>query len=424
MRGRSPRTEPAEPVSPGESPIDRAHVLIVDDAEINRELLGRRVALEGHTFVAVENAKQALARLRSEPFDLVLLDVMMPGMTGPELLTVLKGDERLADIPVIMVSAVDEERTVVECLDGGAEDYLPKPVNPIVLRARVRAALARKRLRDRERLYSESLERELAIGRQIQQSFLPEAVPDIVGFELAAHLAPARQVSGDFYDAFLVDDGSALLFAVGDVCDKGVGAALFMALFRSLIRASADPVAGGAARMVGGRHSVIHRALTDVSGNEQLERIAGFTNDYIARVHERTHMFATVFLGRLDLERHALAFVNAGHEAALIVGSNDGVRQLTPTGPALGLMPDMDFTSGSLVLEQGESVVVFTDGVVDARNSQSDTFGIDRLQRAAGRPHSSADEVKRSVLSALGQFTQDAESTDDVTLLVVHRPAV
>src|SRR5206468_2350062 len=113
----------------------------------------------------------------------------------------------------------------------GAADYLPKPFNPVVLRARVAATLARKRLEDRERLHVRSLERELEIGREIQRDFLPDALPEAAGWEIAAVFQPARQVSGDFYDGFPTADG-AIALVVADVCDKGVGAALYMALFR------------------------------------------------------------------------------------------------------------------------------------------------------------------------------------------------
>src|SRR5439155_301379 len=120
-----------------------------------------------------------------------------------------------------------------------------------------------------------------------------------MGVQLEAALEPAREVSGDFYDAFLLPPSGTIVLVVGDVCDKGVGAALFMALFRSLIRASADPVGGGAIQMIGGRRTLVRQALESATPADLLTRVASYTNDYIARLHGRTNMFATVFLGAL-----------------------------------------------------------------------------------------------------------------------------
>lgn len=127
-----------------------ARILVVDDVEANRDLLARRLRQLGHRVEEVDGGEAALARLRATPFDLVLLDLMMPGMDGSELLRVMKGDQALAHIPVIVVSASDEIDNVVRCIELGAEDYLAKPINPVLLRARVSASLERKALHDRE----------------------------------------------------------------------------------------------------------------------------------------------------------------------------------------------------------------------------------------------------------------------------------
>lgn len=400
---------------------EAARILVVDDIEANRDLLALRVRQDGHVVETAESGPAALERLREHPSDVVFLDVMMPDMSGTDVLEAMKADPLLATIPVIMVSALDEQATVARCLELGAEDYLSKPFSPVILRARLRSALARKRLHDAQLLHARALERELEIGRRIQQSFLPHALPDVPGTELSAHLASARQVSGDFYDAFPSGDDGALLLAVGDVCDKGVGAALFMALFRSLIRAAGDPLTGGAARIIGGRRSLVAQAMSAASGAERLTRIAGFTNEYIARVHGHTNMFATVFLALLDPASGALDYLNAGHEPAIVVGGEGRLQRLAGTGPALGLLPDMTFTTGTLLLEPDESLVVYTDGVTDGRNRHGEAFGTDRLVTALTAPSDSADATRSRLLEALDGFTGGAEQTDDVTLLVARR---
>ena len=268
-----------------------------------------------------------------------------------------------------------------------------------------------------ELVKKERLDRELEIARQVQQSLLPLAFPEASGFNFVGRCEPARQVGGDFYDAFLLAPGSTIVLVVGDVCDKGFGAALFMALFRSLIRASADPVGGGAIQMIGGRRTLVREALDAATPADLLTRVAGFTNDYIARLHGRTNMFATVFLAALTPSTGQFDYVNAGHEPAIIVTPEGAMGELKPTGPALGLMPEQVFGAGEGTLEPGQSLFMFTDGLMDARNAGGEAFGAARLRSALRANTSSGSSLVRGVMDALAAFTGQAEPHDDVTLL-------
>jgi sigma-B regulation protein RsbU (phosphoserine phosphatase) len=194
-----------------------------------------------------------------------------------------------------------------------------------------------------------------------------------------------------------------------------------MALFRSLIRASADPVAGGAIQMVGGRRSVVRRSLESATPADLLTRVAGFTNDYIARLHGRTNMFATVFLGALTPHSGQFDYVNAGHETAIILAPDGTTQELRPTGPALGLMPDVLFRAEEVTLERGHSLVAFTDGLVEALGPAGDAFGGERLRDALRGHNTSASDLIQGVLTTLHAFTGDTEPHDDVTLLVARR---
>jgi sigma-B regulation protein RsbU (phosphoserine phosphatase) len=270
-------------------------------------------------------------------------------------------------------------------------------------------------LRDAERLA-----REMEVARNIQRDFLPESLPRARGLELEALLQPARDVSGDFYDAFALPPSGTIVLVVGDVCDKGVGAALFMALFRSLIRASADPVGGGAIQMIGGRRTLVRQALDSATPADLLTRVAGFTNDYIARLHGRANMFATVFLAALTPQTGQFDYVNAGHEPALIVTPDGVIGELKPTGPALGLSPEQVFGAGEGTLEPGHCLFMFTDGLMDARNAGGEAFGAARLRSALRANPSSASTLVRGVMDALAAFTGQAEPHDDVTLLAAR----
>ena len=268
---------------------------------------------------------------------------------------------------------------------------------------------------------AERMAREMEVARNIQRDFLPETLPVARGVQLEAALHPARDVSGDFYDAFTLAPSATMVLVVGDVCDKGVGAALFMALFRSLIRASADPIGGGAIQMIGGRRTLVRQALESATAADLLVRVAGFTNDYIARLHGRTNMFATVFLAALDPMSGRCDYVNAGHDPAIVIAPDGSTRELRPTGPALGLLPDQTFTAGEARLERGHSLFAFTDGLVEARNVAGEAFGAGRLHEALRGSNTSAAQLVKGVMEALTAFTGQAEPHDDVTLLAATR---
>jgi class 3 adenylate cyclase/CheY-like chemotaxis protein len=162
----------------GELMADQGVVLVVDDNEMNRDLLSRRLQRQGHTVLMAENGKQALVQLHTQPFDLILLDVMMPEMNGYQVLEHLKADAALRHIPVIMISALDDMDSVVRCIQLGAEDYLFKPFNPILLKARIGACLEKKRLRDQEQAFLKQLQAEQEKSERLLLNILPKPIAD------------------------------------------------------------------------------------------------------------------------------------------------------------------------------------------------------------------------------------------------------
>ncbi len=377
--------------------------------------LVQRLGSEGYFVISEVELARALSLLRAGRYEFVLVDIDVSGAAGQTFIETLRGDEQLAGLPVLVTSRLDDMDAIERCLEGGADDYLPNVFGPAVLRTRINGALDRRRLQD-----GQSLRREMSVARTIQRDFLPESLPDVGGMELEAALRPARDVSGDFYDCFLLSSGEVIL-VVGDVCDKGVGAALFMALFRSLIRASADPVGGGAIQMIGGRHTMVMQAIQSASPADLLTRVAGFTNDYIARLHGRTNMFATVFLASLEPYSGELVYVNAGHEPALVIAPDGSIEELRPTGPALGMLPDSRFTAVTCNLEKGHSLFAFTDGVVEAHSPTGEVYGAERLRGVLGAHRNGpASELVRAVLDALETFGGHSDPHDDVTMLAAR----
>jgi serine phosphatase RsbU (regulator of sigma subunit) len=377
--------------------------------------LVQQVFAEGYFLVSELDLERALSRMRAMRFEFILLDIDGAGAGGEAFLRELRSDSQLESNPVLVTSRSDDIDAIERFLDYGADDYLPNVFGSNVMRARVNAALDRRRVQE-----GQNLRKEMSVARTIQRDFLPESLPDVGGIELQAALRPARDVSGDFYDCFLLSSGEVIL-VVGDVCDKGVGAALFMALFRSLIRASADPVGGGAINMIGGRHTMVMQALQSASPADLLTRVASFTNDYIARLHGRTNMFATVFLASLEPYSGELVYVNAGHEPALTITPDGSIAELRPTGPALGMMPDSPFTAVTRTLEKGESLLAFTDGVVEAHSPTGEVYGGKRLREVLqAHRGSSAPELVSAVLDSVQTFGGHAEPHDDLTMMAAR----
>jgi phosphoserine phosphatase RsbU/P len=389
--------------------------LLVGRSLMNAAPLVEQLINEGYVVLSEVELGRALSRLRAARFEFVLLDIDGALGGGQEFVETLRGDSQLESLPVLVTSRSDDIDAIERFLECGADDYLPSVLGPALLRVRINAALDRRRVQE-----GQNLRREMSVARSIQRDFLPESLPDVGGMELQAALHPARDVSGDFYDCFLLTSGEVIL-VVGDVCDKGVGAALFMALFRSLIRASADPVGGGAINMIGGRHTMVMQALQSASPADLLTRVAGFTNDYIARLHGRTNMFATVFLASLEPYSGELVYVNAGHEPALTIAPDGSVEELRPTGPALGMMPDSHFTAVSRTLEKGHSLLVFTDGLVEAHSPTGEVYGAKRLREVLlAQRGSSAAELVHAVLDSVQTFGGHADAHDDLTLLAAR----
>ncbi|MGI8910345.1 MAG: PP2C family protein-serine/threonine phosphatase [Rubrobacteraceae bacterium] len=239
----------------------------------------------------------------------------------------------------------------------------------------------------------ERIEQELRVARLIQQTLLPKSLPDTPGYELAAHYQPAREVGGDFYDFLELDDGR-LGLVVGDVTDKGVPAALVMATTRTLLRA------------VAGRID---------SPGEVLERV----ND-VLYPDIPPNMFVTCLYAILDRETGRLHYANAGHDLPYMKHEG-GAKELRATGMPLGLMPGMGYEEKEVFLKPGESVLFYSDGLVEAHDPRREMFGFPRLQGFVGA-HPGGATLVDFLLSELRRFTGEGwEQEDDITLVTLQR---
>ena len=277
--------------------------------------------------------------------------------------------------------------------------------------------------------YSFALNRELEKGREIQQNFLPIELPELSGWELKTFFQPARQVAGDYYDVFRLSDRK-IGIVIADVCDKGVGAALFMALFRSLIRIFSGQFevnAGGACPA--SNLAADTPADPSCGGIEDLPdddraalRAVVHTNSYVARNHGDLGMFATLFFGVLDPRNGQMAYINAGHDPLVLTAPQGGIRQrLEPTGPAVGLATDAVFRIARAQIDPGEILLGYTDGVPEATTREGELFGSQRLNTLIDRRFDTAAGLITAIAEKVQEHTGDAEQFDDITMLAIRR---
>lgn len=384
------------------------------------------IALGPH-ITMLEDTARLLPLLRAQPPRLVLLASSLPLASTLPLLQQVRQDDTLRPTPIIAAAPTAQSSQLEPLLAAGADDYLLLPASLPLLQARLNIWLHRIPT-SHEHQALLAYERDLQIGRQIQAGFLPPSLPEVPGWEIAARFQPAREVAGDFYDAFMLTQNRRLGFVLADVCDKGVGAALFMALVRSLIRAFAqqhhtmswtnllgDRLAEPSRR----RASTQPQPLT--IGANALKNAVVLTNSYMVENHRRARMYATLFFGVLDPATGSLIYVNGGHNPPILVGP-DGIKaQLEPTGPVVGIFPGATFAIEHIQLAPGDLLLCYTDGVADAKNAAGVFFTEERLFALATQPTTSAHALLAHITTSLRDHIADAPQFDDITLLAVRR---
>ena len=341
-----------------------ASVLVVDDVAENRDLLVRRLTRLGITDIAqATNGIEALAAIERKTFQLVLLDIMMPEMDGFGVLERLRQDGRINDLPVVVISALNEIDPVVRCVELGAEDFIFKPFNPTLLRARVLASLEKKALRDRTREELRRKHAELNEARTLQLSLVPPPFHGAIGgIDVAVDvlLEPAKEVGGDLVDHFTVGPGLVVL-AVGDVSDKGAGAALMMARTHSLLRSlAARPDARDMFAAPERALKLMNAALAENTASE---------------------MFVTFLLATADLSRRRLTYVRAGHVPPFRRRAHGTVQRLgTRGGQPLAMIEGTAYKSDAVELAAGDRLLILTDGFTEAADRAGALFGEPRIE--------------------------------------------
>lgn len=381
--------------------VERPVVLAVDDTPENLDVV-KGILGADYRIKAATNGEAALRIVDKQLPDIILLDIMMPGMSGLEVCKRLKADPHTADIPIIFLTAKDQTEDETEGFELGAADYILKPVNPPILKARVKTHLALKQSMDALQETSEALARakermemELNVGRELQKSMLPSVVPARPEVALYASMEAAREVGGDFYDYYMLSENE-LCFCVADVSGKGVPAALFMAMSKMLIKSRAPDDKAPA--------KIISRINAELS------------------VDNEECMFVTVFFAVLNLLTGEVQYTNAGHNPPIIRKASGQIEVIADRhGPVAGIMPGEDYGQSALTMAPGDVLLVFTDGVTEAMDIEGRLYGDDHLEDVVlAMPDCSAQTIVQRVAASVDEFARGAEQADDITMIAVQ----
>jgi phosphoserine phosphatase RsbU/P len=371
-------------------------LLLVDDDSENIQVVHSILKGKYKLRVAMSGAK-ALELAKAEPLpDLILLDVMMPQMDGYEVCNCLKADQKTRNIPIIFLTGKTEVDDETRGFEMGAVDYIHKPFSAPIVTARVRTHLM---LRDAHETVARQLvaiNSELEMARQIQLSILPQGTPRLQGLEIEARYLPMSSVAGDFYD-FLVIDEKHVGILIADVSGHGLPSALIASMLQAALT-SQLPNASEPAKVLSG----LNRAL---------------------RGKFRSHYVTAAYLF-VDMNNGTASYAGAAHPPFLLWQQKTGrATERVENGLMLGPFPEPAYSAITFPLERGDRIVFVTDGILEARDSSENEFGMQRLQGIVESGHSlPAKHFADAVLDRLSDWSENAigpGQSDDITVLVM-----
>ena len=380
-------------------------ILSVDD-EVDLEVLltqyfRRKIRKGEYEFYFAHNGIEGLKQLLLHPdIDIILSDINMPEMDGLTMLAKVN-EMRNPALKVIMVSAYGDMENIRTAMNNGAFDFATKPIDLDDLQKSIDNAVEQiKFIRESQREHEQlkDIQSDLRIASEIQHAILPtnkDVLPKDL-YDMATLMDPAKDVGGDFYDYFKTDE-DRLGFVMADVSGKGVPAALFMAVSRTLLKAT------------GIRDLVSKDCMTSVNDLVCGESVDG--------------MFVTVFYGRLNIKTGEIDYSNAGHNPPYVVHENGKVETVPAQGNmVLGAVENFQYRNDKITLEKGDMLFTFTDGVTEAMNAAGEQFGEERLERLLAKcGGKTSQETIDTVRAAVAEWAGETEQSDDVTMLVIKR---
>jgi sigma-B regulation protein RsbU (phosphoserine phosphatase) len=371
--------------------LSDCRVLLVDDAKANLDILVEGLKPD-HKLSLALNGEMALQIAARTPPDLVLLDIMMPGLDGYEVCRRMRQMPETAEVPIMFLSSLEEVQNKTRGFEAGANDYLTKPFEMLEVKARVRSLLKAKAYSD---AVKEQLAADLRVAREIQMGILPHdftAVEKAYRVSFGAILEPAREIGGDLYGVCAAGPERLMIF-LGDVSGKGIPASMFMVRTVSLARLLAREIA-------------------------EPKRILERLNDELS-ADNASHMFVTFLCAVFEPATHRLTLASGGHCYPLLLPADGPPCWITKTiGTALGFDSGLEFQAMELTLSEGDAVVFYTDGVSEAFNPERELYGSERLLAdASGLAGQSANAISAGLLAKVRAFAGTAPQSDDIAIL-------
>ncbi len=379
-------------------------ILSVDDEQDLEILLTqyfrRKIKRGEYEFSFAHNGVEALQMLLAEPnFDIILSDINMPEMDGLTLLTKIN-EMRNPALKCIMVSAYGDMENIRTAMNRGAFDFTTKPINLEDMELTIEKAVEQiKFIKNAQKEHSQlkSIQSDLKVAKEIQETILPKNFPPFPEwntFDIYASMNSAAYVGGDFYDFFKIDN-DRLGFVIADVSGKGISAAIFMAISRTVVRAI---------------------AITENSAAQCMNR-----SNKILCQESVNDMFVTVFYGILNVNTGIITYSNAGHNPPVLITKEGGASFIPITNDlVLGIMEDTVYHEKELKLKPGENLFLYTDGITEAMNPANELYGDERLlENCKSFAGSSPKEMINKITETVGDFTIGAVQSDDITLLSI-----
>jgi phosphoserine phosphatase RsbU/P len=386
----------------------KLQLLVVDDSNQIRNSIVNAVNNAGYDCQEAPNGYEALSLLEKTEFDAVTLDLEMPGLNGIDLLRIIR--ERWPDMIVVMITSVTEINSALTAMRIGAFDYLTKPFSDETLRITLNRAITQSRLRkENEELLSKlkkanknlklnqlKIQNDLELAHEIQQSLLPEFVPHPDLYDISAANFPARSVGGDLFNfkKFRYPENSIGIF-IGDVSGKGVPAALIMAMSNAEFEFACTQQPSP--------KKVMERMNKNLC--QKLERIQG--------------RFITAFYAIMDCDTKELVFANAGHNYPFLIRESGRIERLDTEGMILGVDESIKFEEISKDFYPGDKLVLYTDGIIEAKNASGELLGEDRFCNILlENREKSSQEILKTVKSYIDDFAQGVPQHDDITMVI------
>lgn len=387
-------------------------VLVVDDDAMNRVMLSRLLTREGYAVTEANDGAAALELVDKHAFDLVLLDVMMPGIDGLQVLETLRKTRSVAELPIIMATAEDSSRDVVRALKLGANDYVTKPLDFSVVLARVQTHLSLKRAKEELEATNARMKKDLEAAAKVQRALMPNSLPKVLDFSFVWNFVPCDELGGDILDVFQLDEDNIGLYLL-DVSGHGVQAALLSVTLNRLLAQMAE----GSLQFEEAGGGQTERQLLSPA-----EVAAGLNTRFQMDASPGAVQYFTFLYGILNTHTSMFRYVSAGHPGPLQVPT-DGKSVLHPQeGFAIGWFPDSTYQEFVIELKPGDRLYLYSDGILEAMNSADELFGPERVVEALEeRKNLTLQGGVEELVECGRQWSGDAGFADDVSILALER---